>query len=376
MSDMTRASTSPASPPTSSVITAIEKQLRDVWVAEPGQPTKSRVCTMNLVVVASSKVIAERYLTIVDDVTSTTPARAIVVTLDADAVHGSLEGDVTAVCGIGEDATCSERVRLMASGPVCSRVASAVEALLVPEIPTSLVWLGRVHVEDPVFHAIAVQAQRVVLDTEYTSLTSLLQLARWARAEPDRPGVMDLAWIRLAPWLEMCARFFDEPKLGAHAMRIAKLTIRQHSDPGARLGTEGALLLGWFATRLGWKLDRLGGRLRYRRPDGGVVAVLLGCLPLPKTDVAPSALASVHVEAEVNGVTVHGSVDRDLQTPDMLVWKLDVDMPSATEQRVRLGANKGALLLERALHRPTSDPALMESVAFAEQIDDEGIFCT
>lgn len=373
---VTRASMSPASQPTSSVITAIEKQLRDVWVVEPGQPTKSRVCTMNLVVVAGSKDIAERYLAIVDEVTSTTPARAIVVTLDADAPHGALEGDVTAVCGIGEDATCSERVRLVASGSVCARVPSAVEALLVPEIPTSLVWLGRVHVEDPVFCAIAMQSQRVVLDTEYTSLTSLLQLARWARAEPDRPGVMDLAWIRLGPWLEMCARFFDEPKLGEHAMRVTKLTIRQHSDAGARLGTEGALLLGWFATRLGWKLDRLGGRLRYKRPDGGVVAIVLGAVARPPADVAPNALAAVRVEAEANGVTVHGSVGRDPQTADMLVWKLDVDLPSATEQRVRLGANKSAGLLERTLHRPTNDLALMESVAFADQLEDEGIFCT
>ena len=310
----------------SSVITALEKQLRDVWIAEPGKPSKSRVCTMNLVVVTRSRAVAEKYLTVLDEVTASIPARAIVVTLDADAAHDELEGDVTAVCGVGENAPCSERVRLRVSGSLCARAASAVEALLVPEIPTSLVWLGRVHLEDPLFHAIAVQAQRVVLDTEYTSLASLLQLARWAG--PAGPGVMDLAWIRLGPWLEMCARFFDEPKLRRHAHGITLLSIGQASDAGARLGTEAALLLGWFATRLGWTMDRrLGGGLRYTRPDGGAVAIQVSAVPL-EIDVAPAAVAAVRVEAEGDGVVVHGAIER--VGSDMLVWKLEVDLPSAT----------------------------------------------
>ncbi|MEO8876057.1 MAG: glucose-6-phosphate dehydrogenase assembly protein OpcA [Polyangiaceae bacterium] len=362
------------SPPRSTTIAAIEKELRDIWTQTPGEATQARACTMNLVVVASREV-ADRYLQIVDEVVLSTPARAIVVGLEPNAAASILEGDVVAVHGFGENASASERVRLFASGAVCSRVGSAVEALLVPEIPTALVWLARVHVDDPVFSALADDASRVVLDTEYTSLSSLLQLSRWARGKSGRPNIADLAWTRLAPWQEMCARFFDDPKLTGHAQRIRKLVLRQASDSGAKLGSEGALLLGWFATRLGWKMQRIGGSVRFRRPDGDTVVLELrkGARP---SNIAPAALTGVSVEADANGVAIKGALDLEVEGSDaaaLLVWKLDAEVPAASEQRVRLSQNKGARMLERTLHRPSNDPALAESALFAEEIYEEGL---
>lgn len=386
--------------PTSAVLDRIEKELRALWTepTKSGEAPKSRVCTMNLVVVAGSRELAERYTPILDDVTATTPARAILVALEPDSPVSALEGDVSAVCSLEGDGTspaqperglhqpagalCSERVRLIACGAVCARVASAIEALCVPEIPTALVWLGRLHTEDPVFLSLAEIANRIILDTEYTSLSSLVKLARWARAEPGRGEVADLAWTRLAPWQELCARFFDAPTMRAHASHITNLTLKQASDPGARLGSEGSLLLGWLATRLGWKASRIGGALRFKRPDGGTVAVKLGAVPRP-AEVAPAALAYVSIEAESGGVVAKGTLERELgsglegQTADadVLAWKLDVAAPTAVEQRVRLGANKGAKLLDRTLHRPASDPLLAEAVAFAEQLVEDALTC-
>ncbi len=366
----------------SEMLAGIERQLRDVWITQPGEASKSRVCTMNLVVIAGTPALADKYTPIVDEVTSSIPARAIIVALDPEAGESSLEGDVSAVCGIGEDATCSERIRLTAKGALCARAGSAVDALLVPELPTTLIWLGRVHVEDPVFLELAHDAGRIVLDTEYTSLSSLLHLARWAREEPTPPGVADLAWTRIAPWQELCARFFDEPRLMSHAQRIKKLTIRQAADAGSRLGPEGALLLGWFATRLGWKMERIGGNTRFVRSDGKPVTVALHATPRPQT-VAPSALAEVRLETERDGETAHGSIQRELGTglegktadADLLVWRLE-SSGGTLEQRVRLGTNTGARMLERTLRRPAHDPALAESALFADEIYEEGLVCT
>jgi glucose-6-phosphate dehydrogenase assembly protein OpcA len=80
---------------------------------------------------------------------------------------------------------------------------------LVPELPTTLVWLGRVHVDDPVFQDLASDAQRIILDSEYTSLASVIHVAKWARTKPDAPKITDLAWTRISVWQEMLARFFD-----------------------------------------------------------------------------------------------------------------------------------------------------------------------
>lgn len=390
-----------------SVITGVETKLREIWVPTPGEPTKARACTMNLVVVGAPDVI-QRYATVVDEVTAGIPARAILLGLDPEGETG-LDADVSAVCGIGADATCSERITLRTGGAICGRAASIVDALRVPEIPTTVVWLGRVHVADPVFVGIAEEATRIVLDTEYTSLASLLSLARWTRAQtklrrespraslvpvPERgsvppvggvvgeaPHVADLAWTRLAPWQEMIARFFDDPQLTGHADAIRRIELRQASEHGSRLGSEVTLLLGWLATRLGWKMARLGGHLRLARGDGSPVQLVLTSVPRPAS-VAPAALAGIAIEAERDGIVLRGTVDRELASgidpaapeADVLVWRMSADgVPSATEQRVRLSANKGGRLLERTLHRPARDAALMESAKFAEDIDEEGL---
>jgi glucose-6-phosphate dehydrogenase assembly protein OpcA len=368
------------------LIARLEKELRDLWTQppEPGAPALSRVCTMNLEVVAGTKELLDRYAPVVDEVTASIPARAIVASVEPDAPGDEITGSTTAVCSLENGRKiCSERITLSATGNACARSASAIEAFLVPEIPTVLVWLGRVHVDDPVFEDLANDAHRIILDSEYTSLASLLHVASWARKQRNRPQVADLAWTRLASWQELLARFFDGADTRDFASSITRLSLRQASDPGARLGPESALLLGWIATRLDWKTSRLGGTLRFRRPDGGSVAIDLGSVPRP-AGVAPAALAAVTFEAAVGDRTLRGVVQRELgsgitgaedgtRDADVVLWKQELTGSPPFEQRVRLGANKAAKWLERTLHRPAVDHTFDESVAFAEQIVEDGL---
>lgn len=362
--------------PMSSVIARLEKELRELWQVQPGEATRSRACTMNLVVVTTNPAITDHYLPIVEEVTQSIPSRAIVVTMTPNDAESSLDGEAQAICGV-DNLTCSERVTIRARGAACARVESAVESLMVPELGTTLVWLGRIHVDDPVFRELAEYAQRVVLDTEYTSLTSLLLLSRWARDRRSKIGIADLAWTRIAVWQEMCARFFDDPKMRPLAQKVETLRIVQMSEPGTKLGAEGGLLLGWLATRLGWRIEALGGEIRFRRADGKAVKVELGSMKRPP-QVAPLAIASVSIHAKDGDIDAKGIVARDFDgdVADVLRYKLNVNLPSAGEQTVRLGANKGARVLERTLHRPAHDETLAEAVAFAEKLDDDGAVVT
>jgi glucose-6-phosphate dehydrogenase assembly protein OpcA len=372
---------------TATVIARLEKELRDLW-AQPEDPTampKSRVCIMNIEVVAGSRDLLDRYTPVVDEVTSYIPSRVILASIEPDAPGDEITGTATAVCSIeGGRNICSERITLSATGNACARSASAIEAFLVPEIPTALVWLGRVHVDDPVFEDLANDAHRIILDSLYTSLGSLLNVAAWARKQVNGPHISDMAWTRLASWQEMTARFFDSPETRPLANKITKITLKQASEPGTRLGPEPALLLGWLATRLDWKVSRLGGKTRFRRPDGGLVTIELGAVPRPE-GVAPESLAAVILEAEDGGAKMTGSIERELGSgrgsgqddatadSDVMLWKVTTSGSAALEQRVRLGANKAAKWLERTLHRPTHDPAFDESVAFAEHIVEDGL---
>jgi glucose-6-phosphate dehydrogenase assembly protein OpcA len=370
------------------LIARLEKELRELWdqPGDPSVPKASRVCTMNLEVVASSKELLARYQPVVDEVTASIPARAILASIEPDAPGDELTGAATFVCRLeGDRNVCSERITLAATGEACARSASAVEAFLVPEIPTALVWLGKVHVDDPVFEDLANDAQRIIVDSEYTSLASLLHVTSWARRQTNRPHVADLAWVRLASWQELLARLFDAGEVRPLARKIKRLRLEQASPRGARLGPEPALLLGWIGTRLDWKVSRLGGALRVKRDDGGSVAIELAAVPCPP-GVAPNTLASVSVEAEDDqtGVSMKGSIRRELAsgleesgaptTPDadVICWKQST-AAATFEQHVRLGPNKAAKWLERTLHRPAADPAFDESVAFAEHLVEDGL---
>jgi glucose-6-phosphate dehydrogenase assembly protein OpcA len=372
---------------TSNLIARLEKELRDLWTQpeDPGAMPKSRVCTMNIEVIAASRALLERYGPVVDEVTATIPARAILASLEPDAATDEITGTATAVCSIeGGRNICSERITLYASGNACARSASAIEAFLVPEIPTALIWLGRVHVDDPVFQELANDAHRIIVDSEHLSLTSLVHIAKWARAQAGGPQVSDISWTRLAPWQEMIARFFDSENTRELATKITRLSLMQASEPGERVGPEPALLLGWIATRLSWKMSRLGGKTRFKRPDGGTVLVELGAVPKPDGVVAQT-LAEVIIVAEDGPAKTTGTIERELGSgptsgradtttdADVMVWR-QVTLGSAPlEQHVRLGANKAAKWLERTLHRPKRDAAFDESVVFAEHLVEDGL---
>jgi glucose-6-phosphate dehydrogenase assembly protein OpcA len=375
---------------TSGLIARLEKELRELWAApaDPNALPTSRVCTMNLEVVAPTEEVLARYRPVVDEVTAALPARAILASVEPAGSPDELSGEATAVCWVeGGRQICSERVSLRCRGNAAARAASAIEAFLVPEIPTALVWLGRVHTDDPIFEDLANDANRIILDSEYTSIGSVIHVAAWARQQPNAPDIADLAWTRIAAWQELLARFFDDEENRELATKITKIKLKQADDPGAVIGSETALMLGWIGTRLGWKTSRLAGVLRFRRPDGGMIAVEIGCVPRPQ-GVAPHTLASLIVEAGDDGKSpaLKGSIERVLASglaapgepgttvdADVLVWKLTKAGGPEIDQTVRLGPNKAAKWLERTLHRPPNDVAFVESVAFAEHIVEDGL---
>ncbi|MBN9160693.1 MAG: glucose-6-phosphate dehydrogenase assembly protein OpcA, partial [Myxococcales bacterium] len=135
----------------SNLITRIENELRELWKPpeDPTAPPLSRVCTMNIEVVAPTKELLERYTPVIDEVTASIPARAILASIEPDSAAEEVTGSATVVCSLaGGKKICSERISLGFHGNASARAASAVEDFLVPEIPTALVWLGRVHTDD------------------------------------------------------------------------------------------------------------------------------------------------------------------------------------------------------------------------------------
>jgi glucose-6-phosphate dehydrogenase assembly protein OpcA len=365
------------SPGPAAVIGRIEGELRALWAAPPapGEVPKSRACTMNLVLVGASADVAREWVPVVDEVLQGTPARALVVGLDPDGPD-ALEADVSGVCTPGDAGAllCSERVSLVARGAVSVRLPTVVAALTVTDVPTTLVWLGRVHADDPVFAALASDATRIVVDASRGSLAGLADVVYWLRTKAPavRPGVADLTWVRLSTWQELCARIFDEPRLRPLAEGVTGVTIVQDGSAGA-LGPQGTLLLGWLATRLGWKAASLAGKLRLVRRDGATIGVSLRSQA--GGNDGPS-LRAVSIDAAGGDLSVHGEMVREDGTA---CWRTEIrsgsSEPQRIEQRVRLRDEASAALLDRTLHRPTHDLALEEAAAWVDELRGEELAC-
>ncbi len=367
----------------SAVLSRVDEELRGLWSAKPapGETPRARARTANLVVIAGSQAIAEAWRPTLDEVVQNVPARAILVGLDPDGADG-LEAEVSGVCAPGggdAPSVCSELVSMVTRGAICGRVPSIVGSLCLSDVTTTLVWLGRVHADDPAFAPLAADAGRIVLDASQGSLSSLANVVYWARSRAiaDRPGIADLTWTRIAVWQELCARMFDEPRLRPLASLVSRVTITQASEVGAPLGPEGELLLGWLATRLGWKAGSLAGKLRLSRADGASVRVSLKANPGPGE--SRRALHALTLEAEDGATVMSGSI---LRQEDAAAWTLEVGAVGAPaaersrlEHRVRLVDRATARLLERTLRRPMRDDALVDAVAWADQLRGEELAC-
>jgi glucose-6-phosphate dehydrogenase assembly protein OpcA len=336
---------------------------------------------MNLVVVVATPADVDAWVSVADDVVRSIPARALVVGIDPDA-DDDIDAVVSPVCDPGNGAfVCSERVTLRISGVYCSRLASCVDALAVPDVPTTTVWLARVRADDPAFVPLARGSQRVVLDATHGSIASLAHVVQWARARPpsQRPGLSELVWTRIAPWQELCARMFDDARLRSLAHGVGRVRLVQASPPGAALGTEGALMLGWLATRLGWKASSLAGKLRLLRKDGAQIHVQLQAEPAassPRDSLAALALEASHGATALRGEVVRTSVEPGAEGEG--TWRLAVTIAGetqSTEHRVRSFADDPAVLLERTLRRCAHDEALAESVTWADELGGDELVC-
>jgi glucose-6-phosphate dehydrogenase assembly protein OpcA len=157
----------------------------------------------------------------------------------------------------GEIAVGEERVELTIGEQHARRLETIVDPLLVPDLET-LIW-------SPHGHPDAVEALRGLADVVLIdSVAEPEPVAAIGQALEmlHSAYVVDLAWIRSAPWRERVAASFDPPRWRPALGEIAAVEVRHH--PGSI--ASGGLLLGWLASRLGWE------PVHVEPEDGGLVA--------------------------------------------------------------------------------------------------------
>jgi glucose-6-phosphate dehydrogenase assembly protein OpcA len=256
-------------------VAGLERELAAMWretargAGGAEQAGVTRVCVLNLIVYAPAGARCEELDALLEEVAEQTPCRAIVVVADAAAGASRLDAHAAMRCRVGardRKQVCGERVTVEAAGAALGAVASAVEPLLVPDIPTFLWWRDIPHFEDKLFGRLVELADRVVIDSAAFDHPHE-DLARVARLLTERPRMMlsDLNWARLTTWRDLVAGFWDAPASRARLDALDSVEIEYAPPPAApaSVAAQALLAAGWLASRLGWRVvaaEDAGGR--------------------------------------------------------------------------------------------------------------------
>mgnify|MGYP006171643689 CR=1 FL=1 len=153
---------------------------------------------------------------------------------------------------------------------------------------TTVVWSPHGH--DEALEALTHLGQVALVDSVQDA--SVDEAIDKARRLFESYYVVDLAWVRTAPWRERIAMIFDPPAMRPELGRISSVRVRHHPESAA----PGLLFVAWLASRLGWKPGRLirrdsslHGRARGARQDVTVDLV-------PDPELVTIGLAGVTVE--------------------------------------------------------------------------------
>jgi glucose-6-phosphate dehydrogenase assembly protein OpcA len=216
---------------------AIERELASLWRAagasgESKNPV-TRACLWNVVVhveerrSAEGQGAAEALARMVRDLPQFLAARALALKTLPDGGGPELESWISANCiiaGGGGKLVCSEEVAIAARGAGERHLPALVRALLVPAVPTALVFAGVPPTERPTIDALIQAADRIVTHADQTTFRAPLKRLRELMSHVSL-GVMDLGWLESASLRAHVASLFDAPVPDEEAAAIDRVTI-------------------------------------------------------------------------------------------------------------------------------------------------------
>ena len=245
----------------------LEKELAAMWAGmsegeDGGGLGVIRACVLNLIVYTPAGDDRSKLDALLEEVYESSPCRSVVIISDPAAEAPSLDAYVSTRCSLsskGSKQICGEQITIEAMGEAAGRVASAVEPLLVPDVPVFLWWKDIPHYEDKLFERLVGVSDRLLIDSAAFDNPGhdLLRLAKILRGNARRLALSDLNWGRLTPWRSLVAGFWDVAHYRPLLEQIdrVEITFAVPEGGGGQLTAEAILTAGWLASRLGWSVD-------------------------------------------------------------------------------------------------------------------------
>jgi glucose-6-phosphate dehydrogenase assembly protein OpcA len=243
----------PLSPPRTVDISTIEKELESLWRgAGHEDDSVTRATAFNLIYVVYKDETEESPSNLLADLTLSHPSRTILVLLKRTLARTGQSAWVTAYCHRplpDAQQICSEFITLESGGGENIAIASTIRALLLGDLPTTLIWHHSLTLAHPLLTLLANSLDRIITcDVQEASPASeLKKLFEFRRRIPNQVAVADLLWSRLFPWRNAIAMLFDTEE--APARDITSVTLK---FKGTKIPSGALLTAAWVTTSLGW----------------------------------------------------------------------------------------------------------------------------
>lgn len=311
-------------------VTSIEKSLSDLWREEKkeGDHAVTRAALWNVVAHTSS---SEEHATASETLSraaAAVPQRTIVVRCNPAGDH-KMASWISANCHrlTGGKQVCSEEIAIVAGGEYSGRVSPVVNALLIPDMPVAVWWLGDLPNEDQAHvEEFLEPADRLIIDSAaFDSAADLALVGRFAERTATAPA--DLNWVRLEEWRTAAASVFDPPAMRQRLRRIRRLRVASASRRNFFGESVCSLLFAaWVTAQAGRTGDEASIDYRFERREDAAEGVAR--VDIEFDDGSTAAIMRDRdrgvLVASVDDTTIPDAVTRSLlqRTDDLIVRQL------------------------------------------------------
>ncbi len=330
---------------------AIEKSLAELWRSEKeGENAVTRAALWNVVAHTSNPTDHSKAAETLARASESVPQRAIIIRAEPEG-KAEIASWISANCHLvgGEKQVCSEEVAIVARGERVRAIPPLVNALLIPDMPVAVWWIGDLPNEDHTYvERLLDPADRLIVDsTDFDSVGDLVWLREIGERTFTAPA--DLNWVRLADWRSVTASVFDPPEMREHLQRIRRMRIVAAAGAQKTFGNwiESLYFASWIHTQTD--------------PEGR--ETIDYAVDFKESSAHPGALCEVHIEFDdACDVMLHRDHERGVVVANIGGTTRTVD--SVT----RLLGRSTHEVIVRQLKRPEADQVFIKLLPVATEL--------
>lgn len=336
---------------------SIEKSLAGLWRRENGPDDQAvmRAALWNVVAHTWNAAQHSEASQILAKASQSIPQRTIVIRAEPGA-KSEMSSWISANCHLvsGQKQVCSEEVAIVAGGDHVERIPPLVNALLIPDMPVAVWWVGDLPNENHAYvESLLDPADRLIVDSSsFDSAPDLALVHRIGAKTTTAPA--DLNWVRLEEWRVATAGIFDPPSMRPRLRDIRNVRVVACSS-GNKFGdsVESLLYAAWLSSQAGHHVSEDGrvesgaGNVAYELQTEGRAADT-GSLTRVEIEFSDRSVATI-VSDDERRVLV-ATVDGNIMTFDCVTRVLGRGVDD---------------LIVRQLKRPEADRVFMRVIPVA-----------